>query len=130
MPGAAEEVSSEKGLLSPWPELFLCARRGDASGCEAFTSAKCSQDVNFQEPEHGNTALHVAAEEGHAEVVRVLLASHADPGTKNNYGLKPLELAALGSETFTLLKDCTAPGDAGRRGGFTLGERRASLAGI
>ncbi|KAG9352810.1 hypothetical protein JZ751_017386 [Albula glossodonta] len=42
-----------------------------------------------------DTALHCAAQYGHAEVVRLLLEELADPATRNNRLETPLDLAAL-----------------------------------
>ena len=35
-------------------------------------------------PQYGNTALHLASRNGHPEVVKLLLQSHADVNVKNN----------------------------------------------
>jgi hypothetical protein len=48
--------------------------------------------VNAQTGE-GHTALHAAADGGHAEVVQMLLAAKADPNVRNAAGDRPIDLA-------------------------------------
>ena len=43
----------------------------------------------------GNTPLHLAASEGHAQVTKCLLDSSADANVKNEQSFTPLELAVL-----------------------------------
>jgi TonB family protein len=45
--------------------------------------------------DNGNTPLHCAAENGHKEVVELLLSNKAETNAKNNKGETPLHLAAL-----------------------------------
>lgn len=47
----------------------------------------------------GLTALHIAARDGHLEVVRALLAGGGDPGAKTPDGDTPLTLAETGGHT-------------------------------
>ena len=42
---------------------------------------------------HGNTPLHYAAENGNAEIFKVLINSFRDLSIKNNRGLTPFSLA-------------------------------------
>jgi len=60
--------------------------------------------LNSKEPFHGQTALHMAAREGHTEVVIRLLEAGAPASEQNDAGHDPLdearaELAALDAET-------------------------------
>ena len=43
----------------------------------------------------GSTPLHVAASNGHAEVVALLLENGADPNAKNRIDVTPLHMAAM-----------------------------------
>ena len=45
--------------------------------------------------EHGFTALHHAASQGHLDVVRVLLDRGATPTVLNDWGQTPLDVAKL-----------------------------------
>eukprot|EP00438_Fugacium_kawagutii_P009615 Skav215641 [mRNA] locus=scaffold736:276555:277842:- [translate_table: standard] len=60
-------------------------------------------DVNWKRPKDGNTALHLAAEMGHLEVVQLLLAARADPESHNDFALSPFALAQHDSTVETLL---------------------------
>mmetsp|Transcript_104227 Transcript_104227/g.293936 ORF Transcript_104227/g.293936 Transcript_104227/m.293936 type:complete len:123 (-) Transcript_104227:4-372(-) len=86
-------------------EFFDAAKRGDVDACQQMLGAGMVSDVNWRDPLHGNTALHAATEEGHTAVVRVLLAARANPDAKNHCGLRPLDLAALGTEAFDILDE-------------------------
>ena len=43
-------------------------------------------------PQNGNTALHVASQNGHTGVVAVLLAAGAEPDARNTLGNTPLHM--------------------------------------
>lgn len=47
----------------------------------------------------GTTPLHLAAEHGHMEVLRILLEHKADKDKSSPHGLTPLRLAALNGHT-------------------------------
>ena len=47
----------------------------------------------------GTTPLHLAAEHGHMEVIRILLEHKADKDKSSPHGLTPLRLAALNGHT-------------------------------
>jgi ankyrin repeat protein len=90
--------------------LFWAVRSGDAalvklllaSGAEANVRAPHYYRVNNvisgpeiwheppERPEAGETPLHLAAEEGHAEVARMLIAKGADQNIKDESGQTPL----------------------------------------
>lgn len=67
--------------------LTTAAGRGDAAGVErALARGAASGEPNAR----GWTALHLAARQGHLEVVRVLLRHGADPNVQDNFGCTPL----------------------------------------
>merc|ERR1712232_1233394 len=59
----------------PNKELCDAVRSGDKKELERLLESGVVKNVNWRRPEDGNTALHVAAEEGHGAVVRALLAA-------------------------------------------------------
>ena len=63
--------------------LMIASRRGNAAAVKALLAH--GADPNKGEASHGQTALMWAASERHADVVRLLLAAHADirPRTKS-----------------------------------------------
>ena len=74
-------------------DAFEVAGRGDASGIQAALSR--GLDPNLKKDLFGFTLLHVAAEAGHAEVCKALLAGGANPNVRNDLGQTPLHRAAL-----------------------------------
>ena len=48
------------------------------------------------------TPLHVAAVEGHNDIVKQLLAAGANPNANNNWGYTPLHLAKLENEQMVI----------------------------
>jgi ankyrin repeat protein len=72
-------------------DLPYIARDGDSAVNEAL--ARGHADVN--ERAGGKTALHVAAEQGDARTIRVLLTHHADVGAYDSDGRTALGIAAL-----------------------------------
>lgn len=68
---------------------------------EAFIGLEC--DVNAQDI-IGDTPLHIASEHGNKEMVEALLAAGADLNIKNNQGLSPDEIPALGEDQETAAK--------------------------
>ena len=69
------------------------ARSGNTRDAR-YIVQKCGADLNAED-ENGDTALHLAAEEGHAETVRALVALGAvADGRAGECGWTPLHLAA------------------------------------
>jgi len=100
--------------------FFDAARRGDARSLARLLSSNVN--VNATEPKDGNTALHVAVDEGHSAIVEVLLNVSADASKGNDCGLKPIDLAEPNTEVFTLLSKAMPAVDVtkGRRRGLTV----------
>jgi ankyrin repeat protein len=71
----------------------------------------------------GSTPLDRAASQGHADIVRLLLANHADVNARNNEGMTPLYGAAQGgyTEVAILLLASKADVNAKTHGGYTGG---------
>ncbi|CAK0882688.1 unnamed protein product, partial [Prorocentrum cordatum] len=99
----------------PCQELCEFASRGDLDGCRLLLRGGRVEDLNWRRPSDGNSALHLAAEEGHETVVRLLVAAGASPETKNAFGLKPIALVAPDTEVYKMLDVLTAPMEAVRR---------------
>ncbi len=82
--GASHSLTDSKGwtalMLSVSPEVTSLLIRHKA-------------DVNYRVPEKGTTALMVAAEEGNAAIVRILLEAGADKACANAAGLKAADFA-------------------------------------
>ena len=62
---------------------------------QTFTSTRMSclcdaLDVSCVVSQDGNTPLHLAAKQGTAKIVRVLLTAHSDAGSQNKVGCGPV----------------------------------------
>merc|ERR1712176_858609 len=95
------------------PCLRLCeaATRGDSDECTRLLDSGTVKDINWRRPEDGNTAMHLAAEESHVNVVSVLLTRGADVEITNDFLLTPFALATPGGVTEKLLGEVTKPLD-------------------
>lgn len=73
--------------------LHLACRDGSLPAMHFLLDPKWSLDLNWRDG-NGNTTLHVAAAEGKAECVDLLLAQPSvDPKLTNKWGLSPLHMA-------------------------------------
>ncbi|TRM68842.1 ankyrin repeat-containing domain protein [Schizophyllum amplum] len=81
-------------------EFRLCCRYGDLDDVNAFLArfpdAACAAD------DAGNTPAHMAAANGHADVLSSLLAARADPAAANAAGATPMHWAALNAQLGTV----------------------------
>ncbi|KAI0375287.1 ankyrin [Pilatotrama ljubarskyi] len=79
---------------------------GDVQGLLSYLQRHPEVDVNARD-ENGYTALHLAADRGHADMVRVLLERGADRGVKDEdeYTAKELAEIAGHDEIVHLLSD-------------------------
>jgi outer membrane protein assembly factor BamB len=73
--------------------LRAAARRGDSAEVQRLIDAK--EDINAAS-DYGVTALAMACDHGHEEVVRILIRAGADPNTKDRfYKFSPLGWATM-----------------------------------
>mmetsp|Transcript_56943 Transcript_56943/g.101935 ORF Transcript_56943/g.101935 Transcript_56943/m.101935 type:complete len:161 (-) Transcript_56943:248-730(-) len=117
---AAVAAAAIDGRLRPeeeaaCEELCASAERGDVEVCQRLLGDGSIKDVNWRRPSDGNSALHLAAEEGHCVAVQVLIAAGACSQVTNNFGLTPIALADRGSEVYRLLDETTKPHGESRR---------------
>lgn len=97
----------EEARLQRRRALFLAAARDDAVLCEHLLEAAAEPDFPRGD---GATCLHLAAEAGAAEVLRVLLRYSADPSRTDAQGDAPAHLLRLRTDEETLvLFDLLAP---------------------
>jgi ankyrin repeat protein len=89
--GSALENVNQRGLFGEYP-LDVAATRAALDEVLALLDGGAEIDAHG---EHGNTALHEAVDQGHAEVVRVLLDRGASPTEKNDDGMLPIEIAKM-----------------------------------
>ena len=54
---------------------------------------KTANDANIRDPSNGNVPLHIASQNGHLHIVKMLLAKGADANSQNNGGQTPLHMA-------------------------------------
>lgn len=108
MPGTDDKISDFlKQLFEPrvsenvTEELVKAAANGDASKCEEFLKdsgqeGKSSADVNGVFA--GHTALQAASQNGHLDVIQVLLKYNADVEIEDKDGDRAIHHAAFGDE--------------------------------
>jgi ankyrin repeat protein len=70
--------------------LWIAAKSGDMSGLQDALAGNV--DVNALDAD-GQTALILAIQHNHVEIVRALLAHGANPNTANSRGFTPLRAA-------------------------------------
>ena len=76
--------------------LFNAAERGDLAAVTRFLNefkdGSTHNTINNSYPPYKRTALHQAAENGHFEILKVLIDNGADIFSKNNHGRTPKDL--------------------------------------
>jgi hypothetical protein len=93
-----KQAGAREGSVRFAPEEFLVAARdGDVAGFRNFIKGGASLNATDRA---GHTALVIAAEMGHVDIVKLLLAAGADPNITDN--LRPRELGMLVSEDVVL----------------------------
>lgn len=100
---------------APYQELHSAASSGDLDVCSRLLGSGQIRDLDWTLPEDGNTALHVAADNDHEDILRMLLAAKANPEARNDFGLSPFCLAERGTGTYNLLVRATRKNAAHRR---------------
>ena len=75
-------------------ELIDAAADGNVDQIQQILD-KGKVDINFQEGSRGQTALHLASQNGHDEAMNLLIQRGADQEITNNKGLKPHEVYKL-----------------------------------
>jgi len=62
--------------------------------------------LNMKHPEKdGNTALHIAAENDFVDIVKILIEAGADPDALNDFGLTPVALCDVASDSCKILNE-------------------------
>lgn len=69
-----------------------------------FAISKGFKSINYQDPDSGNSFLHIAARRGHVQMVEELLKYNANPDVKNRLGNYPMHEAWLFWNTNALRK--------------------------
>mmetsp|Transcript_40987 Transcript_40987/g.92208 ORF Transcript_40987/g.92208 Transcript_40987/m.92208 type:complete len:284 (-) Transcript_40987:83-934(-) len=100
----------------PCKQFCEYVARGDVAECQRMLEAAAVPSLNWKRPDDGNSALHIAAEEGNPQMVRLLLAAGADPEATNDFHLKPFALAEHGQEVERILEAVTKPLGDEKRG--------------
>eukprot|EP01052_Picozoa_sp_SAG31_P047133 SAG31_NODE_9300_length_1302_cov_1.271820_1_plen_325_part_00 len=98
--GCARGASHDAGYRLIW----LAAESGRISALKLLCGAPANVVENFDADRgfsrHGNTPLHIAAQNGHGEACSVLLATkRSNPTAINLHGRTPLELAVIADGT-------------------------------
>lgn len=88
-------------ISTDYPPLIVAAEAGHSKIVELLLDYRA--DVNATDGD-GNTALHLAASQGHVYAVKRLLAKQANPALTNRYRETPLEMA-LSNEQKTVAED-------------------------
>jgi len=85
--GADPNDGGDRGLIP----LVLAACEGHTGTVQKLIDYGCNTDG--VDTESGRTALHVATENGHTDVCRILTEAGANPSVKDLSGFTPIEIA-------------------------------------
>ena len=95
--GAVKDLSPARSESETKSEWFQAAQKGDEGALKSML--KRGGDVDKRDG-YGETALHIAVEEGHQKTVRLLLDSKADLNAKDTtFGKTPLLKAIEAEQT-------------------------------
>ena len=113
--GAATSLTTTALALDAVPALWAAAAGGSAEVVSMVLAAdgdrrRVAHAVNAKEPLLGHASLHAAADRGHSDVVRRLLAALADVALTDARGYSALSVACFKghTETVRLLLDARA----------------------
>ena len=97
-----------------------CGRRCSIEAVHLLLEAKADTDIAASAP-HGGSPMHVVSQNGHAEVLRLLMEAKADKDRSANYGDTPMMVASRRGqlEILRLLLDASADMDRSNYGGAT-----------
>ena len=87
LPTEREAPSTE---ISSWRQTMMAAI---AEGDQATLLCLLAMNKNVNFLHDGNTPIHLAAEKGHTDIMRMLISHGADFRVKNSAGKTPLEIA-------------------------------------
>ncbi|CAB0038616.1 unnamed protein product [Trichogramma brassicae] len=87
--GANPNLANKDGLL---PLHILCTTKYPNSELMEIFLNKLQQNPNHIVPKTGDSPLHLAVENGHKEVAKLLLRNGANPNWANKDGLLPLHI--------------------------------------
>lgn len=99
----SEATGDTEGIRTGWTPLHGVSTTEVA---ERLLAAGARVDAKASD---GRTALHVAVEMHHADIVRVLLAHGADPTARDAHGITPRDLAAQDGDPAALLPVLESP---------------------
>lgn len=88
------KISQEGEETRPDGSFHTYAVAGDTEGLKAYLESHAEAQVDTKD-EYGYTALHMASDRGHIEIVKLLLDRGANSSIKDTDGFTALELAQV-----------------------------------
>ena len=113
----AFDPDEHDGADADAPPLHVAAKRGDARGCRVLLEAAAGATAVDEADADGQTALHWAADGGHAAVAAVLLEFGARPDAQDADGSTPLHMACVCEQLDVARLLCERGADAALRDG-------------
>jgi len=96
---AMENGGYENGDDSPESQLLLAASENDVTTLEGLL--EMGVDVNYQDSQDGQTAMHLAADKGSIQCVEKLLQHGANASAKDHDGISVLQAAVIAGHVDT-----------------------------
>lgn len=97
------EVASRVKPSLQLTALFSAARADQGAVLDALLETGC--DCDAADPKTGKTALHIAAEEGATEAIKVLLSRGASTQVEDHRGQKPIDVGSPGVQEILQFAD-------------------------